>query len=756
MDLLNVKVDDQWVPLPAFVGPPGRQGDKGDKGDRGSSGVYYGPETPTDPDINVWIDPRGLGQANIGIDDTAGKGQTEKTWSADKMINTFAPIILSTTEKEFVHEDVSNVENITFYGNEHAFKNCRYANRKNYAPTSAQASYTTIGVNVTCANGFYTLNGTGGSTGNTNAVDTSWVIPAGNYKVFFEVDARTTTIATAKTFEIIAVYTDNTQQTFSKALTTEDASIDITLTDDTKKIYMRPGIRKNVVYNNYTVWVGIYPSDVTITDTLLTVDNNDSVNYQAAISDTTIDTMQHKSVIFKPVDTKEYVDNHIPQIDFVYLSPEMFGAVGDETTDDTTAIQQCVNSAISQGKPIRAYGKYKTTSTIVIDGSNLDMYFKSIYYTGGSTAVTIAGMHIAVRIDYLRAQSTGASGVAFVSSTTRDGTERVFFQTTAIYADQNPIKVDAGNQMLMFICITAKMLSSINSDAITTSGFVTELSVHDCRFNNTKGWCFNGNSIKLFNCTMESNCWGGVYAGSCTIQNCRARELMDCLMPSNSHHEDRSGILFKQKPVHTEWGTVIHIDDVVYYDSIDLSETVVYNDGSGEFASQFNAVCGRVESPIILGDLNYKNGEFILGKEMILHGKDKICIPQFKSLWRVNNTPFDLRDETYLESWIGSRPPYPTKFIIDVPDCIIYLSPSYCAEGYSEFIVDMSTYKATIYDRRGNVIFDAADNTEGVYKFSAIVDHTIDDVYQADHNGQYVYPINSGYCDVWEVEILEQ
>jgi len=32
---------------------------KGDKGDTGDSGVYYGSSTPTDPDVEVWIDPSG-------------------------------------------------------------------------------------------------------------------------------------------------------------------------------------------------------------------------------------------------------------------------------------------------------------------------------------------------------------------------------------------------------------------------------------------------------------------------------------------------------------------------------------------------------------------------------------------------------------------------------------------------------------------------------------------------------------------------
>jgi len=42
-------------------GDTGEQGIKGDKGDTGDSGVYVGTTTPTDPDVNVWIDPSGGG-----------------------------------------------------------------------------------------------------------------------------------------------------------------------------------------------------------------------------------------------------------------------------------------------------------------------------------------------------------------------------------------------------------------------------------------------------------------------------------------------------------------------------------------------------------------------------------------------------------------------------------------------------------------------------------------------------------------------
>lgn len=107
MDILKVKVGNEWVGIPAIQGPQGPQGpqgetgatgatgsqgpkgdtgatgpqgpqgeqgakgDKGDKGNKGDTGAT-GPQGPAG-------DPTEL------IDDTAGSGTTNKTWSADKL-----------------------------------------------------------------------------------------------------------------------------------------------------------------------------------------------------------------------------------------------------------------------------------------------------------------------------------------------------------------------------------------------------------------------------------------------------------------------------------------------------------------------------------------------------------------------------------------------------------------------------------------------------------------------------------------------
>lgn len=66
MDILKVKVGNEWVGIPAIKGdtgatgaqgPQGATGATGAKGDTGNSGVYCGETAPTDPNVNVWINP---------------------------------------------------------------------------------------------------------------------------------------------------------------------------------------------------------------------------------------------------------------------------------------------------------------------------------------------------------------------------------------------------------------------------------------------------------------------------------------------------------------------------------------------------------------------------------------------------------------------------------------------------------------------------------------------------------------------------
>jgi hypothetical protein len=75
-----------------------------------------------------------------------------------------------------------------------------------------------------------------------------------------------------------------------------------------------------------------------------------------------------------------------------YVSPEMFGAVGDGVADDTAAVQNAVNAA----KYVVMHGKYKTTAPIVFPSRVHCVLNGMINYTGGDSAVVLGGSAIKI------------------------------------------------------------------------------------------------------------------------------------------------------------------------------------------------------------------------------------------------------------------------------------------------------------------------------------------------------------------------
>ena len=79
------------------------------------------------------------------------------------------------------------------------------------------------------------------------------------------------------------------------------------------------------------------------------------------------------------------------QVNLEYVTPEMFGAVGDRETDDSAPINQMIQYAIANNKHIRAFRNYRIISPIVfenINNTNIEFYGE-INYTGSEQAIII-------------------------------------------------------------------------------------------------------------------------------------------------------------------------------------------------------------------------------------------------------------------------------------------------------------------------------------------------------------------------------
>lgn len=101
----------------------------------------------------------------------------------------------------------------------------------------------------------------------------------------------------------------------------------------------------------------------------------DGVNIIAITSsDTLIAELIPDDLKNRVTDAEEDISNIESSIDDIksdsdYYTPEMFGAVGDNVADDTTALQLAINKSIEDNKQLILKNKYKVTDTLNINNT---------------------------------------------------------------------------------------------------------------------------------------------------------------------------------------------------------------------------------------------------------------------------------------------------------------------------------------------------------------------------------------------------
>lgn len=153
----------------------------------------------------------------------------------------------------------------------------------------------------------------------------------------------------------------------------------------------------------------------------------------------------------------------------VYVTPEMFGASGNGTDDDTSAVQDAVN----HGGCIVVNGVYKITDIIY--------YEKPITIFGGGTFVVTSGKPL-----FFAKQNTNISGIIFKDfSIVGDGTT----YTRLNNSEQAVIGNSSGNVLKNMVFQNLKISDVsfgiyLNAD---TSGEVKNVIVENCTFTNIFG-----------------------------------------------------------------------------------------------------------------------------------------------------------------------------------------------------------------------------------------------------------------------------
>ena len=117
-----------------------------------------------------------------------------------------------------------------------------------------------------------------------------------------------------------------------------------------------------------------------------------------------------------------------------YVTPEMFGAVGDGVADDTEAVQNAINAS----KYVLCTKKYKLTDEILINkhGINFDARTAEFIYTGNSSAFVLS--HINNGFIYINRVTSLKNCIEFRSSVgSSDNTEGVYLYFNNLFASQD-------------------------------------------------------------------------------------------------------------------------------------------------------------------------------------------------------------------------------------------------------------------------------------------------------------------------------
>lgn len=671
-------------------------------------------------------------------------------------------LISEETDSGYSHgSSLSNANKIVFIGNQLAFGTAKYANKTNVAPNFTQSG-TNSSVAYVSSGHFITFNGTcsveGGGSYNVFGVVTAEVaLSSGDYKFILNVDIGSSTSLSGNKWDLYCKYNGSSSWTklWADSVTNSNVLIGFTAESAIKELRIRASVGNGSVYNGYKVWCGIYPANAVFTDTGVVVENGQQYTYSDAslLSENTIDTMQHQSTIVFIKQIKSYIED-TAEATLQYITPEMFGAVGDGVADDTTYVRNCISSAITNGKTVRGYNTYKITQPLTIDTNNqFDIHLQNLYYTGNDAAVYLSGVGIHFTFNAIESAGKGIVLQAINGSCYRHVIEGVSLNTTndSIYI----------NDHTYYSTFRIRRVNSVSGNCITfvpgTSGSLetnpAEHVFYDFTCGCPTGWvAYYPTDSKFYNFTVEGNCYYGVYdPNNCMFIGWRCREQMDKYerkLGGISGYD--AGPLFKFITMRRASRNYINTADIIRYPCLDVSELTLQSTYSNvtEWVEENWQGC-RIDSPIV-GSFIISGNLFNqpLGKGMIFAGK-RIIIPQYKKVAHISTAVYDIRPldgNSVLQE--GTIINMPTCFIAE-NNATIYLSASYNAIAFNDFYVDTSGYNVTIYDHDENEIFDSTNYQGEKFRIECIANS--DDPGRYGSFGSVHAWVYDGTNHIWDI-----
>lgn len=419
------------------------------------------------------------------------------------------------------------------------------------------------------------------------------------------------------------------------------------------------------------------------------------------------------------VSIKDYIDrygggeNALTFDALGYLTPEMFGAKGDYSTDDTAALNACLQAAAKRNLPVRGFKRYKTSKPASIAGRNMDVDINTIRYKGTGTAVTVEGWWNRVQIGRIY-----SDGIGLTIQSANDST--VYNQITlndVISKEAHGIVVaNGGNPIFQNQIQFARILGSkkAGTHGITYAG--DGGSCAECTFTGGQisGYDYavklHSGNHKFYNIHVESNMEGGfwIIGGGCLICGDRhaesSRDGKYCFLKMTTDNAMHA------VDVNGQYTSACRMP----VNEIDLSE-VCLTEGSEPIDNGHYFALNCPISPGIYYQSNEHKTHY-LSDGAKLWGGNIILNPTFQVYRKVTEAVFDNRtNDQKLE-------PLPTTFEIGVENCQIYLHASYCFMGYATFeVIQTESYQADFYDWRGTKIFSGADHGAGRFRLQHLI-----------------------------------
>lgn len=509
------------------------------------------------------------------------------------------------------------------------------------------------------------------------------------------------------------------------------------------------------------VWIGMYETALTETNHLVTGEDPYTISVSGIDG---IDTATHESTVGYVMDTKTYVDNHIPDIkaywtEEIYALPENFGAVGDGATDDTHAISDCIAYAKSNSKAVRGFGTYKTSQTIPIDGRYLDVYLREIKYTGDSTAIEIVSPDVVFNFHTIE---SGGIGLSF-GHITGSSASRCQVKGNRISSTSHCVEVK--NSTYYSTC-EVRFLTTKNGNCINRNTEEEESSSGEFVFRSSSCHCPNGwvsyrmGSSKFYDFTIEQDCkYGFLNPSGCTCVGCRHVEQSTGIKYRvvDGNEAYTNGPLFKFETLYEGLANFKYIGSVspVFWFNFDLSEYSGYAripNGTGSVGKWQEL--GWKGDDIGVAVTSYdENSRKIMGVKSYIIGGHLVLEPGYRTTSNidVDTVNFTLFDNPTDENIVAARnlPKYlGTDFIIDVTHTNIYFNAYFGAIGYNDItITQRNGNTATIYDKLGNVLFDGTNEGDGKWHLHCIVDRSSFGRY----DGTTEWWLYDGTNEIWEI-----